>query len=129
LLRPRFALRPPLLFADFRLDLRADFRADDLPDDFFAPFFADRLADFLLDFLADFLPVDLRLADFLPEDLFAPPFRAAFFRGRAVRGRDADSSPSSNEAEDEELEPGLEDGVLSIGSGSIHPEPDQPISI
>ena len=91
-----------------------------------APFFADRLADFLLDFLEDFLPLDFRLADFLPEDFLAPPFRAAFFLGRAVRVRDLASSPSSNEDE-EEL--GLEEGVLSIGSGSIQPEPDQPISI
>ena len=127
LLRPRFALRPLLLLADFRLDLRADFLADDLRADFLAPFFADRLADFLLDFLADFLPLDLRLADFLPEDFLAPPFLAAFLRGRAVRGRDAGSSPSSNE--DLEVELGLEEGVLSIGSGSIHPEPDHPISI
>jgi hypothetical protein len=90
LLRPRFALRPLLL-------------------------------------LADFLPLDLRPADFLAEDILAPPFLAAFFRGRAVRERDAGSSPSSNE--DEEGELGLEEGLLSIGSGSIHPEPDQPISI
>ena len=123
LLRPRFALRPLLLLADFR----ADFLADDLRADFLAPFFADRLADFLLDFLADFLPLDLRPADFLAEDFLAPPFLAAFFRGRAVRERDAGLSPSSNE--DEEGELGLEEGVLSIGSGSIHPEPDQPISI
>ena len=132
LLRPRFALRPLLLLADFRpllllADFRADFLADDLRADFLAPFFADRLADFLPDFLADFLPLDLRLADFLREAFLDPPFLAAFFRGRAVRGRDAGSSPSSNE--DEELDPGLEDEVLSIGSGSIHPEPDQPISI
>ena len=86
--------------------------------DFLPPFFVDRLADFLLDFLEDFL-----LADFLPEDFLAPPFLAAFFLGRAVR--DFAASPSSNE--DEEL--GLEEGVLSIGSGSIQPEPDQPISI
>jgi hypothetical protein len=118
LLRARFALRPLLLLADFL--------ADDLRADFLAPFFADRLADFLPDVLADFLPPDLRLADFLAEDFLVPPFLAAFFRGRAVRGRDAGSSPPSNE--DEEGELGLE-GVLSIGSGSIHPEPDQPISI
>jgi hypothetical protein len=109
LLRARFALRPLLLLADFL--------ADDLRADFLAPFFADRLADFL---------PDLRLADFLAEDFLVPPFLAAFFRGRAVRGRDAGSSPPSNE--DEEGELGLEEGVLSIGSGSIHPEPDQPIS-
>ncbi len=131
LLRPRFALRPLLLLADFRPDLRADLRADDRRADFRALFFADRFADFLLDFLldflADFLRLDFRPADFLAEDFLAPPFLAAFFRGRDVRERDAGSSPPSNEDEDEEL--GLEEGVLSIGNGSIHPEPDQPISI
>jgi hypothetical protein len=30
---------------------------------------------------------------------------------------------------DDGEEEGAEDGVFSIGSGSIHPEPDQPISI
>ena len=89
----------------------------------------DFLAAFLLDFLADFLPLDFRPADFLPEDFPAPPFLAAFFRGRAVRERDAGSTPSSNDDDDEEVEPGFEEGVLSIGRGSIHPEPDQPISI
>lgn len=126
LLPPRFAVRPPLL-ADFRPDLRADFRADDFRADFLAPFFADRFADFLLDFLEDFLPLDFRLADFLPADFLAPPFLAAFFLARDVLGRVAGSSRSSNE--DEEVELGVEEGVLSIGSGSIQPEPDQPISI
>jgi hypothetical protein len=54
-----------------------------------------------------------------------PVFLAVFLRGRAVLVRVAGSSPSSNiDFEDE----GVEEGVLSIGSGSIHPEPDQPIS-
>jgi hypothetical protein len=76
---------------------------------------AERLAD-LPAFRAAFLP---DLADFL-----ALAFLAAFFRGRA-RVRPAGPSLSPNEDEDEEP-----DGVvLSIGSGSIHPEPDQPISI
>jgi hypothetical protein len=52
-----------------------------------------------------------------------PVFLAVFLRGRAVLV--AGSSPSSNiDCEDE----GVEEGVLSIGNGSIHPEPDQPIS-
>jgi len=55
-----------------------------------------------------------------------PVFLAAFVRGRAVFVRVAESSRSSkNDCDDE----GLEEGVLSIGSGSIHPEPDQPISV
>jgi hypothetical protein len=63
----------------------------------------------LLDFLADFL---------------APAFLAAFFRGRA---RVRSAGPSSPNEDEEDEEP--EGDVLSIGSGSIHPEPDQPISI
>jgi hypothetical protein len=56
---------------------------------------------------------------------FLPDFLAAFRRERPVLVRVADSSPSSNiDFEDE----GVEEEVLSIGSGSIHPEPDQPIS-
>jgi hypothetical protein len=31
--------------------------------------------------------------------------------------------------DDAEEEDGAEEGMFSIGSGSIHPEPDQPISI
>jgi hypothetical protein len=71
---------------------------------------AERLADFpaFLAVFLDFLAAFLELA-----------FLAAFFR------RPRGSSPSAYEDEDDE-EP---DGVLSIGSGSIHPEPDQPISI
>ena len=76
---------------------------------------AERLAD-LPAFLAAFFAVLL------------PDFLAAFRRGRAVRERSAGSSPSPNEDEDEEDEE-PEGIVLSIGSGSIHPEPDQPISI
>jgi hypothetical protein len=119
---PRFALRPLLFLADFRPVLRADFLADDLRADFLAPFFAD----FLPDFFADLRPLDFLAADFLRADFLAPPFLAAFFLGRAVRVRAAASSPSSY---DDEEDVGVEEGVLSIGSGSIHPEPDQPISI
>ena len=96
--------------ADFRELFLADFRAEDLRADFLAPFLPVFLADLLLDFLADFR---------------APLFFAVFLRGRAVRVRAAGSSASKADGEDE----GDVEGVFSIGSGSIHPEPDQPISI
>jgi hypothetical protein len=95
----------------FLADLRAVFRPD-------------RLAAFLAPFLADFF-ADLpraRLAAFL-----GLAFLALFFRGRAGRVRaTAGSLKSSNE---DGLEVGAGAGVFSIGSGSIQPEPDQPISI
>lgn len=65
---PRLALRRVLFLAE-RL---AVFLAEDLRADFLAPFRADFFADFLADFLADRL---------------APPFLAAFLRGRAGRVR------------------------------------------
>ena len=68
---PRLALRRALFLADFRADFLAVRRAD-----FLAPFLADFFADFLPDFLADFLEL---------------AFLAAFFFGRAVRGRAAGS--------------------------------------
>jgi hypothetical protein len=49
---------------------------------------------------------------------------AVFRRGAAASDWLAVGSPKSNERDDEGV-----DGVLSEGSGSIHPEPDQPISI
>lgn len=91
--------RPPLL-AD--LDRLAAFRA---------PFLAVFLAVFLLDFLAD------RLAVFLRELL----------RLRVVFARVGDGS--SKLLKDEGVEAGAGEGVLSMGSGSIHPDPDQPISM
>jgi hypothetical protein len=116
---PRFALRRLLFLADFRADFLVDFLAEDLRADFFAPFLADFFADLLPDRLPDFL------VDFLAPALLALLALLADLRGRAVRVR-AGSSPSSyDEAEDA----GAEEGVFSIGSGSIHPEPDQPISI
>lgn len=87
------------------------FLAEDLRAAFLAPFLADFFADRLPDFLAD---------------LLALVFLAAFLRGRAGRVRAAGSLYSSNDDDEEE---GAEEGVFSIGSGSIHPEPDQPISI
>ena len=119
----RFAPRRVLFLADFRPVLLPEeaLRADFLLL-FLADFLAERLVDFLADLLADFL-ADL-LPDFLA-DFRAPPFLAVFLRGRAVRVRLAGSSPSSN---DDCEDVGDEEGVFSIGSGSIHPEPDQPIS-
>ena len=102
---PRLAVRRALFLAVFL----ADFLAEALRADFFAPFFADFFADLLLDFLEDFL---------------APPFLAVFLRGRVVLR--AGSSLRSN---DDDEDAGAEEGMFSIGSGSIHPEPDQPISI
>jgi hypothetical protein len=107
---PRLAERV-LLFADFRPDRLAVFLAEVLRAAFLAPFRADFLAPLRLDFLADFLALD---------------FLAVFLRGRAARLRSAGSLLSSNTDGEEE---GAEEGMFSIGSGSIHPEPDQPISI
>jgi hypothetical protein len=95
-----------------REDLRELFRAAFLADlpllaDFRAPF----LAAFLLDFLAD------RLAVFLREPL----------RLRVGFARVGDGS--SKLLNDEGVEAGVGEGVLSVGSGSIHPDPDQPISM
>jgi hypothetical protein len=76
---------------------------------------AERLADlpaFRADFLAAFF------------GLLVPGLLAVFRRGAAVSDWLAVGSPKSNERDDEGV-----DGVLSEGRGSIHPEPDQPISI
>jgi hypothetical protein len=71
------------------------------------------LAAFRADFLATLLV--LRVADFL----------AGFRRGSAAVPNWLDEGSSkSNERDDEGVV-----GVLSEGRGSIHPEPDQPISI
>ena len=95
-----------------REDLLVLFRAAFLADlallaDFRAPF----RAAFLLDFLAD------RLAVFLREPL----------RLRVVPARVGDGSLKSLNGEG--VEAGVGEGVLSMGSGSIHPDPDQPISM
>ena len=97
----RLVARP--LFRAVARPFRAVFRAVRRPD----------LAVFRADFLAAFLARR------------APVFLAAFRRGLAAVSDwlDEDSS-RSNEREYEGLE-----GVLSEGRGSIHPEPDQPISI
>jgi hypothetical protein len=117
----RLALFRLALFRPPRDDFRALFRAEPRPLRLadFPPRLADFRALFLAPFRADFLL--LRLAelrvDFLRDRLRDPPVP----RDRLV---DAGSS-KSNDGDDE----GVEDGVLSEGSGSIHPEPDQPISI
>jgi hypothetical protein len=99
----RAELRPPRLAAFLRADPRALFlaplRADFRPD-FRAPFLADRLADFLRDLVG--VPL-------------VPP----------VRLLGVGSSKSNDDGDDA----GEGEGVLSEGRGSIHPEPDQPISI
>jgi hypothetical protein len=68
------------------------------------------LALFLLDRLADLLAVFLRV---LLRGLL----------GLALFG------DNSSESLYDDVEAGVGEGVLSMGSGSIHPEPDQPISI
>jgi hypothetical protein len=103
---------------DFRALLRAELRPPrlaDLPD-----FLADRRALFLAPLRADFLaaPFAERLADFLrdrPPDLAVPPVLRL--------------GAGSSRSKDDEDDAGEGEGVLSEGSGSIHPEPDQPISI
>jgi hypothetical protein len=101
---------------DLREDLRALFRAPFLAD---LALLADLRALFRAPLRADFLPDGLaeRLAVFLREPV----------RLRVVPARvDEDSSKSLN---DEGVEAGVGEGVLSMGSGSIHPDPDQPISM
>jgi hypothetical protein len=101
---------------DFRALFRADRRAPFLADlallaDLRALFRAPFRAAFLLAFLAD------RLAVFLRELL---GLRVVFARVGAG---------SSKVLNDEGVEAGVGEGVLSMGSGSIQPDPDQPISM
>jgi hypothetical protein len=132
LLRP-VLLRPAL----FRLALLRLLPREDLRVLFRAELPPARLAD--LPRLADFRPLFLAL---LPEDfllLRLAELRLDFFRlPPPDPDRDPDREPlipplrlvlagSSKSKDGDEL--GLGDGVLSEGSGSIHPEPDQPISI
>jgi hypothetical protein len=115
-------------------DLRALFRLDDLPRELFRalfraelrpPFLADFRLLFLADFFADFLAL-FREEDFLAERRldFLVALRADLRAGGVDRL--GDSSKSRYEAG---VEAGAGAGVFSIGSGSIQPEPDQPISI
>lgn len=96
----RAELRPPRL-ADLRPDRLADRRA---------PFLAPLRDDFLLLRLAD------RRVDFLRARERVPPVLSSRLLG--------DGSSKSNERDGD-----VGEGVLSEGSGSIQPEPDQPISI
>jgi hypothetical protein len=103
--------------------LRELFRAELRP-----PFLADFRADFLLLFfaaLADFL-APFRDEDFLARLDFLDAFLADLRRGWADLPRVLESS---NSLYDAGVEAGVGAGVFSIGSGSIQPEPDQPISI
>ncbi len=98
--------------------LRADFFAPRLAD--LVPFRADRPALFLAPLRADFLLPRLadRLVDFLrglAADVPLPSPR-----------REGEGSSKSNDDGDDA---GEGEGGLSEGNGSIHPEPDQPISI
>jgi hypothetical protein len=72
---------------------------------------------------ADFLL--LRLAE-RPDDFFRVPLRDRFREPLVPVDRLVEAGSSKSNDGDEA---GVGDGVLSEGSGSIHPEPDQPISI
>jgi hypothetical protein len=122
--------RPELFLALLRAERLALFLAD-LPPLFLADRPLLRLADLRLLFLVD-RPAD-RLA-LLREDFFADArvdflrdFLADLRRGFDVVVRLPADSPKSSYEEREDAGAGA--GVLSIGRGSIQPEPDQPISI
>ena len=128
LLRPELLRPADLRPVDFRLLDRVDFRAllraelrlprlDDLLD-----FLADRRALLRPPLRADF-PVLLRFADRLADFLRDPPLRDRLVPPVLL----GEGSSKSNDDEDDPGEEG--EGVLSEGSGSIQPEPDQPISI
>jgi hypothetical protein len=116
---------PPLRAADLRTRDREDFRAllraearpprlAALPArlaDLRALFLAPLRADFLAPLLAE------RAADFLRGLAREPALSSARLP--------VDGSSKSKDGDDA----GVGEGVLSEGSGSIHPEPDQPISI
>jgi hypothetical protein len=112
--RPRFRAERLADFFALRAGRRAAFLAA-----FLAPFLAAFLADFLAAFLAAFLGAFLA---------FFAAGRAAFFAG--LRGRSGfgavwlDWGAAAGVAGE-----AGEAGVGSTGSGSIHPEPDQPISM
>ena len=112
-------------FVDFLAERLADFFTDFLAD-FFADFLADFFVDFRALFLAAFRAVFLvlflagRLLDFLAVLRRAPPVDRAMGR--------AGAAPSS-EVEAAGVVAGDGAGADSEGRGSIHPEPDQPISI
>jgi hypothetical protein len=100
---------------ELRALLRADFLAPRLAD--LAPFRADRRALFLAPLRADFLlPRFDDRVDFLLGAAREVPVSRRLGKG---------SSKSKDDGDDA----GEGDGGLSEGNGSIHPEPDQPISI
>ena len=114
---------------DFRPPDREDFRAE-LPPPRFADlldFLADRPALFLAPFRADFLLLRLAepRADFFREPPRAPPGEVP--REPLVPLLLPVGAGSSKSKDGDEV--GVGEGVLSEGRGSIHPEPDQPISI
>jgi hypothetical protein len=123
LLRP--ALLRPALFRPPREDLRELFRAELRPPRLadFPRLLADLRALFLAPLREDFLLLrraELRL-DFLRDPLRDPLREPPVAPLRLVL------AGSSKSKDGEEVGEG--EGVLSEGSGSIHPEPDQPISI
>jgi hypothetical protein len=118
LLRPAL-LRPPR--EDFRVLFRAELRPPRLAD--LPPRLADFRALFLAPFRADFLL--LRLAE-PPLDFLRDRLRERLREPLVPLVRLVDAGSSKSKDGDDE---GVGDGVLSEGSGSIHPEPDQPISI
>lgn len=107
-----------------RAPLRALFLLARLAPDRLAAFLAGRRVAFPADLRAAFL-ADLRAA-FLAD--FRPPRLAAFLAGRAVRFLAGSAAQDVSEA-GVEVGVGCWVGGGSIGSGSIQPEPDQPISI
>ncbi len=128
----------PVFLADFRAaffagrlaDLLAAFLPDFLPAFFAAARLAAFLAGFRAVFLPDFFAPDFFAPDFFAPDFFAPDFFADLARGRDRAGREeSESSSRSLEEVDAEAPEDEEAGGCSVGSGSIHPEPDQPISI
>ena len=123
----------------------ADLRLRDRDDDLRALFRAEPRRPFLAD-------LALRLAE--RRALFLAPLRAAFFRPRVaddlvaflrdlVPERDLERpverppmpvslrrlGEGSSKSKEDGVDEGEGEGVLSEGKGSIHPEPDQPISI
>jgi hypothetical protein len=119
----RLALfRPPR--EDFPALFRAELRPPRLAD---FPRLADLLALFFAPFRPDFLL--LRLAE-LPDDFFLDPLpdppREPLREDPVPPLRLVEAGSSKSKDGDEV---GAGEGVLSEGSGSIHPEPDQPISI
>ena len=125
----RLALFRPELFLAPREDLRALFRAEPRPPALaeLLPRLADFRALFLAPFRADFLLLRLAepRADFFREPPRAPP--AEVPREPLVPLLLPVGAGSSKSKDGDEV--GVGDGVLSEGRGSIHPEPDQPISI